>query len=77
VSCYPLADLPDYDNAVVIGIAWSGLVVSVGDGPGRGDGGAFIRRLAQAGAVEAHVHLLAETEAERRAVIQDLAAALL
>jgi hypothetical protein len=77
-SCYELAALPDYDKAVVIGIAWSGRVVSVGEGPEPGEGlAAFVRRLAQAGVVEAHVHLLAETEAERRAAISDLSAALL
>ena len=78
VSCYQLAALPDYDNAVVIGIAWSGRVVSVGEGPQPGEAlAAFVRRMAQAGVVEAHVHLLAETEAERRAAIMDLGGALL
>ncbi len=74
VSTYPIADCPDYVDAVAIAVeAASGLCVWIGE---TGDGGPHLRHClaaaAWAGADEVHVHLLADSPKARRAAVRDL-----
>lgn len=74
VSVYPIAQCPDYVDAVVIAVAGAdGACVWIGES---GQGGealaATLRIAAEAGASEVHVHLLAGGSHERAAAIRDL-----
>lgn len=80
-SVFPIdADMPDFDDAVVIATAvgsgaarQSLLIADTGSLPELVLRGAAMARARQRGASELHVHLLARTQAERRAVLRDLA----
>lgn len=74
VSVYPIAQCPDYVDAVLIAIdSASGACVWIGEaGQGGDDLAATLRAAAQAGASEVHVHLLAGGPTERAFAIRDL-----
>jgi len=76
VSVYPLAECPDYADAILLTVDARGAPVSMGETCG---GGTTLRALldtaAAAGASEAHLHLLALGAADRFSVLQDLRAA--
>ena len=74
VSVYPISQCPDYVDAVAIAVEGrSGACVWIGE---TGEGGetlaSTLRAVAEAGANEVHVHLLAGGAAERMAAIRDL-----
>jgi hypothetical protein len=74
VSVYPIGQCPDYVDAVVIAVeGGSGACVWIGEtGQGGEDLTETLRAAEEAGASEAHVHLLAGGAAERAAVVKDL-----
>ncbi|CAO4142633.1 hypothetical protein PKCBPO_01192 [Methylorubrum thiocyanatum] len=83
VGVHELAEpeLAEVDEAVVIavrrddtGIAQAVLIAAAGKGPRERLHRNWLARARQEGATEMHVHRLAESEDERRAVVADLAA---
>jgi hypothetical protein len=74
VSVYPIEACPDYVDAVLIAIEGkSGACVWIGEsGQGGEDLVALLHAVAEAGASEVHVHLLAGGAAERATAIRDL-----
>jgi len=74
VSVYPIGECPDYVDAVLIAVdGMTGACVWIGEtGKGGADLAAALATAGEAGATQAHVHLLAGDDAARRAVIRDL-----
>jgi hypothetical protein len=77
VSVYPLAECPDYADAILLTVDAQGAPVWVGETRGGGSTLRVVLATAEAaGASEAHLHLLAFSAADRFSVLQDLRAAL-
>ncbi len=73
VSVYPIAQCPDYVDAVLIAVDAGGACVWIGEaGQGGADLLAMLAAAERAGASEVHVHLLAGDPAARAAAIRDL-----